>query len=200
MAIQTVSWNAEVPIVAAPNASGLTFSLISGGPDLSGELFTVCARANTFGQGQGEGASVLPASAKAVAFDGLNRKAVIRGIAPSLVSTQTSMGLSIGPGQLEWMLFASSSNLTIADYDPANSTSRQLPGFQLRNQAWQLTQGWAANGVYHPAEIEIPRSTRFLYALARGWYGNVRSTATPVATGATQVEVYSAALTLQIDV
>ena len=203
MAIQTVSWNAEVPISVATNATSLSFSMVavgSGGVDVSGELFTVAARANTYGLNQGEGAAVLPVSAKAVEFNGLNRNAVIRGVAPSLVSTQTVTGFSVGPGQFEWMLFASSQLLTIADFDPATSTTRQLPGFQLRNGASQLTQGWAANGIYHPAEIEIPRSTRYLYALARGWYGNLRSTAAPSGTGITQIEVYSGALTLQIDV
>jgi hypothetical protein len=200
MAIQTVSWNAEVPIVVGQNASSLSFSLISGSADLTGELFTVAARANTFGQSQGEGANVLPITAKAIAFNGLNRKAVIRGVAPSVVSTQACTGLAVGPGQLEWLLFASSNSLTLSDYDPSTATTRQSPGFELRNQAWQLAQGFSANGIYHPAEIEIPRATRFLYALARGWYGTVRSTASPVAGPGFQMDVYSAALTLQIDV
>lgn len=202
MAIQTVSWNIEVPIKVAPSASGSTWSLINGAEDLTRQLFTIAGRANTYGISQGEGAGVLTSSTKAVRFNGLNRKAVIRGVAPSIVSTQTAPGLSVGPGQIEWLLFASSEDISVSNYALTNNTSRQQPGYQLRTQASQISQGWASNGNYHPAEIEIPRSTEYLYALARGWYGKVRSVASNVNTSAndTELEVYSACLTLQIDV
>ena len=193
MGITTVGWRASLPNyvdVVGGIASRGTLTVAGG------ELCTLDARALTHHPRTIEGTNVLPQAEDAIFLGDLNRRVVIRGMAASAVTMAAHTGSTIGAVPFEWCVFCSNHALTISAFALTNTTSRLLPAFELQRDAQQIRGGIGSTGVYMPCEVELPRSARYLYALARVWMPQMAGAAT--ANPGTSVEIAPATFKLLI--
>ena len=195
MGIATVGWRAALTnyvdvLSGIASRSALTVA--------GGELCTIDGRALTHHPRTIEGTNVLPQAEDAVFLGDLNRRVVIRGVVASDVTMAAHTGSTIGAVPFEWCVFCSSQALTISAFALTDGTTRKLPAFELQRDAQQIMWGIGSTGAYMPCEVELPRSARYLYALARVWMPAMAGNAT--ANNGSVVEIASGVLNLQLDV